>query len=158
MFAIRRILHPTDFSPPAKAALRLACSLAEDYGAELTLIHVWDPLIVTGEKPHPHLPTNSLEEALAWLDAVEVAAPSVRSFRHLVVGNPVNEIVLEAKEGAADLIVMGTRGRTGLNRLLMGSVAEGVLRKAPCPVLTVRETPAADRTAWVAPDSELACV
>jgi nucleotide-binding universal stress UspA family protein len=157
MYAIRRILHPTDFSTAAPAALRVACSLAEDYGAELALLHVWDPHLETRDEQHPHVPANSLEEALAWLDAIELPAPSVRTFRHLVVGDPVNEIVLEAKEGAADLIVMGTHSRTGLNRLLTGSVAEGVLRQASCPVMTVRETPHAGEIGRVAPKANMVC-
>src|SRR5262245_29686943 len=157
MYTIRRILHPTDFSPAAIAALRVACVMAERYDAELTLLHVWDPEFATGDERQPYVPANSLEEALAWLDSIAIPAPAVRSYRHLVVGNPVNEIVMEAKEGASDLIVMGTHGRTGLNRLLMGSVAEGVLRKAPCPVMTVREAPDGRKTPDVKAKTEVAC-
>ena len=144
MDTIRRILHPTDFSAPSAAALRIACSLAENYGAELSLLYVWDPQVATGDEGHPHVPANSLEEALAWLDAIDVRASTVRVFRHLIVGEPVDEIVRQAKEESSDLIVMGTHGRTGLKRLLLGSVAEGVLRRGPCPVLTVRDTPRTD--------------
>ena len=156
MYAIRRILHPTDFSEPATAALEVAISMAEEYGAELSLLHVCEPLMVMAGEGFPQIPPNDAEEALARLNSIEVPLPPGRLFRHLVVGEPAAEIVREANEGSCDLIVMGTHGRTGLNRLLMGSVAEGVSRHAPCPVLTVREIPRRCEIDRVARKRELA--
>src|SRR5713101_8763383 len=103
MFAIRRILHATDFSAASSSALRVACSLAKDYGAELALLHVWEPLIVMGGEGYPQVPPNSIEESMAKLDAVQVSEPSIKLVRHVVIGYPVEEIAQEAKESGCDL-------------------------------------------------------
>jgi len=86
-------------------------------------------------------PDGDLREARVRLERLPVTGENVRAERQLVEGDPVSEILRVAREMPADLIVMGTHGRTGLERLLMGSVAEEVLRKATCPVLTVKRPP-----------------
>jgi nucleotide-binding universal stress UspA family protein len=138
MLAIRKILHPTDFSDLSRSALEFASALARDYGAELVVVHVHSPApvyapdgIVTGPIEDPY-------EVRAKLAQVRPADHRVKVEHHLLEGNPADEILKAARVTSADLIVMGTHGSTGLSRLLMGSVAENVLRKAPCPVLTVR--------------------
>ena len=141
MFPIRTILHPTDFSEHSRAATELACALARDYGARLYVLHVLPLTLAYGEGFAP--PAESpLEEIKLRLDQVGAAAPGVRIERRLFEGRPATEILSLARAMPCDLIVMGTHGRTGLGRLLMGSVAEEIVRKAPCPVLTVK-TPAA---------------
>lgn len=141
MFPIRTILQPTDFSAPSEAALLHACALAKDYGAEVVLLHVWEPLIVMGGEKYPQVPPNDVEETMARLDVLPVPEPSVKVTRKVVVGEPAEEIVREAKQRPCDMIVMGTHGHSGVARVLLGSVAEGVLRHATCPVLTVRSAP-----------------
>jgi nucleotide-binding universal stress UspA family protein len=131
MLPIRTILHPTDFSERARYALQLACALARDQGAHLTLLHVM-PVPLAQEK------MRYREEMEGELNRTEVPDPSVSVERRLEEGDPATQILGAAQEGGCDLIVLGTHGRTGLDRLLMGSVAEQVVRRAPCPVLTVR--------------------
>jgi len=140
MLAIRTILHPTDFSEQAEFAFRLAAALARDHGARLILLHVISgSAIVYGEGVVP--PLSLEDDRERWekeLHQLGVSDPSVPVEHRLKDGDPVTEILAVAEQSSADLIVMGTHGRTGLERLLMGSVAEQVVRKAPCPVLTVR--------------------
>ena len=140
MLPIHTILHPTDFSKQSEFAFQLACSLARDYGAQLYVVHVvTPPVVVYGEGVLPVEPAAyqaELRETLTRLHAVE---PEVRVLHRLVEGQPVDEILRLAKEIGCDLIVMGTHGRTGFGRMLMGSVAEKVVRTAPCPVVTVRQ-------------------
>lgn len=140
MLAIRTIVHPTDFSEPSRAALALACSLARDYRAKLLVLHVGlRPELMTAQGVFPLDPEDYTRELRAKLDSIVFTDPSVALERHLVLGNdPSVEICEFAKEHHADLMVMGSHGRTGLSRVLMGSVAEQVLRHALCPVLTVR--------------------
>lgn len=139
MLPIHKILHPTDFSDRAREAFRVACGLAHDYNAELIILHVVaPPSTFYGEGLVPEGPGSDLEEARASLREVVPAGFEVR-FRHQIEqGDAVAEIVRVARETGCDLIVMGTQGRTGLDRLLLGSVAEGVLRQAACPVFPVR--------------------
>jgi nucleotide-binding universal stress UspA family protein len=137
---LRAILFPTDFSEKAEVAFPLACSLARDHGATLVILHVarFDPLFIEGAMmpmPSPGY-RGELESKLRELRP-EILG--VRAEYHLVEGHPAVEINRLAKEYPCDLIVMGTHGRTGLGRLLMGSIAEEVVRKGPCPVLTVKE-------------------
>jgi nucleotide-binding universal stress UspA family protein len=139
MLPLHTLLHPTDFSDRSEFGFGLACSLARDYGARLVVLHVASaPTVVYGEGIVPPDPEDFLAEAKESLDQIEAPAEGVQLERRLEEGDPAAEIVRVAKEIGADLIVMGTHGRTGLGRLLMGSVAERVLRQAPCPVLTVR--------------------
>jgi nucleotide-binding universal stress UspA family protein len=142
MLPIRTVLHPTDFSPQAGAAFLVAGALARDYGARLILLHVKPPEIVYGEgyvlPPDPEVVRKELQEQL---DRLQPPGPGLRVERVLREGNPVQGILDTARETRPDMIVLGTHGRTGVSRLLMGSVAEAVLRKAPCPVLTVKAAP-----------------
>jgi nucleotide-binding universal stress UspA family protein len=142
MLAIHRVLHPTDFSESSDAAFELACALARDFGAEVVALHVVNlPLLMPVDGVLVPTPVDVAESVRGQLKQVRPADPRVVVNHRLAEGNPVDEILKAAREIRADLIVMGTRGRSGLRRVLMGSVAEGVMRQAPCPVLTVR-TPA----------------
>ena len=138
MLPIRTILHPTDFSEPSRFAFQLACSLARDYDAELIICHVIQPLIpLFGEGLIPPIPEGYEEEmgeALLRLQPPD----GIQAVHLLESGPPVEEILRVAKESRVNLIVMGTHGRRGLRRVLLGSVAEQVLRDACCPVLTVK--------------------
>ena len=135
MLAFRAILHPTDFSREAELAFQLAGSLARDHGAELIVLHVEPPAA-------PEI-TLGLQKEMIWEEfhQLEQTDPQVRELRircEFVEGDPARAILRVAAEAGCDLIVMGTHGRSGLTRLLAGSVAEQVLRQAPCPVLTVK--------------------
>jgi nucleotide-binding universal stress UspA family protein len=136
MSVIRTILHPTDFSEPAEAAFSIASVLAREHGARVIVLHVYPPPAFHGEvvdRRHGY-------EADLWhlLDRYQGTGPAVRVEHRLIEGRAAEEIVRLAEEEGCDLIVMGTHGRRGLARLLLGSVAEAVSRRAPCPVLTVR--------------------
>jgi nucleotide-binding universal stress UspA family protein len=136
---IHTILHPTGLSEESEAAFGLACSLARDHGARLVVLCVVPlPVILYGPPPEEYL--DHLWEQLAQTQARD---PQVRIEHLLVEGDPATEILRTAAEVPCDLIVMGTHGRTGLTRLILGSVAEQVLRQAPCPVLTVKAPPRA---------------
>jgi nucleotide-binding universal stress UspA family protein len=136
MLAVRTILHPTDFSERSQYALALACALARDYGARLIIVHVVRlPVVAYGEGIVP--PNPEVLRAAAQKELDQLLVP-VRAERRLEEGDVVGEILRVAREVHADLMVLGTHGRTGLRRLLMGSVAEQVVRKAACPVLTVK--------------------
>jgi universal stress protein A len=137
MLPVRTILHPTDFSDRSGNALALAQALARDYGARLVILHVAHTVpVFAGEGMVPVSPEEIRAEAEEQLRALRVADDQ-RVERRLEMGDAVTEILRVARELPADLIVMGTHGRTGLGRLLMGSVAEQVVRRASCPVLTV---------------------
>lgn len=116
----------------------MACALTRDYGARLVVLHVVAPLppLAYGDVVPPPDPESLLREAKDHLERLEVRGADVRAERRLEEGDPVAEILRVAREIDASLIVLGTHGRTGLSRLLMGSVAEQVVRNAPCPVLT----------------------
>jgi nucleotide-binding universal stress UspA family protein len=137
---IRTILHPTDFSPLAAAALPVACSLARDLGARLILLHAKEPpeVVLAELESLPPEPPDVLEALKRRLNDMELPVPGLRVDRLVVEGPAAGVIITTARQTAADLVVMGTHGRRGLARLLMGSVAEEVVRMAPCPVLTVR--------------------
>ena len=139
MLAVHTILHPTDFSENSQGAFWLACALARDYSARLIVLHVAPvPTVFYGEGMLPPAPEDLLVEPQAQLARLEVPHGDVRAERRLEQGDAVAEILRVAQEAHADLIIMGTHGRTGLARLLMGSVAELIVRKAACPVLTVK--------------------
>jgi nucleotide-binding universal stress UspA family protein len=131
MLHIQTILHPSDFSRCSNSALRLACSLARDQVAHLIVLHVVPSALAAEKKGFG-------EELGDELSQMAVPDQQVQIERRLEEGDPVTQILRVARESSCDLIVMGTHGRTGLGRLLMGSVAEQVMRKAPCPVLTVK--------------------
>ncbi|HKB04650.1 MAG TPA: universal stress protein [Gemmataceae bacterium] len=140
MKRIRTILHPTDFSPGSDAAFRYACDLALDYDARLVVVYAQGPVIPMGADGIIVSPDQNELRAVAekQLGAIHPANPAVRIERAYREGSATGEILAAAAEFKADLIVMGTHGRTGIGRLVLGSVAEEVLRKAPCPVLTVK--------------------
>jgi nucleotide-binding universal stress UspA family protein len=150
MLPIRTILHPTDFSGPSADALAVAVSLAGDHGALLMLLHVIGrPVFVDGTGLIPFDPASYRDEMRDKLDQLALRASGVRLEQRLAQGDAAREILHAAEETKCDLIVLGTHGWTGLRRLLMGSVAEEVVRKAPCAVLTVgaprpRETQAGE--------------
>jgi nucleotide-binding universal stress UspA family protein len=136
MLPIRTILHATDFSDSSNYALEAARALARDYHAHLIALHVEPPptMVYTDGFIPPDLGRRD-EFARAELERLPLPEEAERRFEE---GDPADAIVRAAEETHADLLVLGTHGRTGLGRLLMGSVAEKVMRKAPCPVLTVR--------------------
>ncbi|MGO9596745.1 MAG: universal stress protein [Isosphaeraceae bacterium] len=139
MLSIHTILHPTDFSTRARSAFDLACAVARDYGARLVVVHVKPPRMMGGEV-HALIttPEEVDRELRGELDKLQPHDASTKIERVLKEGDAATEILRMAKESSSDLIVMGTHGRTGLSRLLMGTVAEAVSRKAHCPVLTVK--------------------
>lgn len=140
MLPVHTVLHPTDFSGHSAPAFEVACALARDYAAQLVIAHVsLPPVQAIGDGMIVDLPSGWEEEARARLEAVRPTDPGVRFSHRLVIGDEADEIVRLAGDARADLIVMGTHGRGGLARLLLGSVAEHVMRTAPCPVLTVRQ-------------------
>jgi nucleotide-binding universal stress UspA family protein len=147
MLEIGTILHPTDFSEHSENAFRLACALARDYGARLMLLHVLPPpLVVYGGGPVVGEPEPTREEMTQRLRQLEAQARGIRVDSQVMEGETVEMILRAASETHSDLIVMGTHGRTALARLLLGSVAEAVLRQALCPVLTVKTPAASDLT------------
>lgn len=145
MMSIKQILVPTDFSEPSSRALAMAVELARTFDARLTLLHVWS------------IPTTSYAAGLSWpIDEMRSSAQGAlddllesTSKQHaqteaiLREGSEAKEVVETVKERGIDLVVMGTHGRSGLPRLVLGSVAEKVVRLSPVPVLTLHSQPAA---------------
>jgi len=137
------ILFPTDFSLASDAALQHAEALAKQSNARLLIVHVEEPpLAYGGGELYYGLPEPSSERILKMLEDVKPADPQVPFIHRLTMGDPAGEIVRIAGEEGAEMIVLGTHGRTGVTRLLMGSVAEAIVRRSPCPVLVYRETAA----------------
>lgn len=139
MLQLQTILHPTDFSDRSEYAFRLAGSLARDHGARLVVLHVMPPPVAYGETGFVMELQGYRATVEKELHQVRLPDPGVHVEYRLEEGNAASLIVEVASETNCDLIVMGTHGRTGLRRLLLGSVAEKVMRKAPCPVLTVKD-------------------
>jgi nucleotide-binding universal stress UspA family protein len=146
MIDLHRILVPTDFSKYSLSALKYGAAFAEKFGAELYLLHVVQNLAVVipdiiPVEPPLVPPTEQLKPAVyAAFDRLvqENALQGLTIHREVREGPPFYEIIRYAKEAHIDLIVMGTHGHSGLAHVLLGSVSEKVVRKAPCPVLTVR--------------------
>jgi nucleotide-binding universal stress UspA family protein len=145
MNRFQKIVVPIDFSAHSLEATRVAADLARRFGASLTLIHVYDPLIFALPDGLAWVPESTIaklfEAFRTELDsarklALEAGAPRVAT--QLLEGAVAVGIVDFAQGGAFDLIVMGTHGRTGMSRLFIGSTAERVVRLAHCPVLTVK--------------------
>jgi nucleotide-binding universal stress UspA family protein len=135
----KTILHPTDFSDSATEANRVAASLAREHNAKLILLHVAPrPVTSVAGMPVPPPPPIDWSGPKRELDAVIAGIKGVVIESRFVEGIPAEAIVDFAREVGADLIVIGSHGRTGLGRVLMGSVAEHVVRNAGCPVLTVK--------------------
>jgi len=145
MIRLKRILFPTDFSDCSRRAQEYACALAEQFQAELHVLHVLVDVALMMPEPGSMamMPQNYLLELKQTAEkALEgLLAPSWTQGRRVVratrMGNPFVEISKYASERDIDLIVIGTHGRSALMHVLLGSVAERVVRKAPCPVLTV---------------------
>lgn len=136
----QKILYPTDFSEAGRQALAMATSLARDSGATLIVAHVEEPpMAYGGGEMYYGVDQLDHEELRKSLAAVVPTDPAVPCVHKLLIGDPAEAILQLAEADHVDLIVMGTHGRTGLTRLLMGSVAEAVVRRAKCPVLTVKE-------------------
>jgi nucleotide-binding universal stress UspA family protein len=142
----RVVLHPTDFSPASRAAFTRAIAEARAAGAELLLVHVLSAVapFVGDEYMSPQTYTDVQRSMQAYgqtqLDKLvaKAKAAGARVRGLLLEGTTADAIVRAARGKRADVIVMGTHGRSGLGRLLMGSVAQRVVGTAPCPVLTVR--------------------
>jgi nucleotide-binding universal stress UspA family protein len=142
---LRRILVPIDFSDRSHAALTYAVALVEQFDAALHLLHIVEALVAAEILPRPLDPREDVEraiEARAWDDLRGLLPTADLERLHgelaLEWGTPFVEIVRYARAHEIDLIAMGTHGRGGVKQLLMGSVAENVVRSSPCPVLTVR--------------------
>ena len=145
---IRRILIPIDYSENSKAALAYGAELAVSFGASLDIVHVWDrPTYVTDavmvQRPgEAHKPIGELIRENAQKDMNEfmadVTLPSgVPAQTRLLSGDPASTLIAELKKGEHDLVVLSTHGRTGIAHLLLGSIAEKLVRLSPVPVLTV---------------------
>jgi universal stress protein A len=139
--AERKILFPTDFSHTSDAALELAASLARERGATLLIVHVEEPPAAYGEGGMYYgMADPATEDLQRMLAAIVPSEATVPHEHRLIAGDPSTAIPQLAADEGVELIVMGTHGRTGLLRLLMGSVAEAVVRRAPCPVLVYKTT------------------
>lgn len=135
----KRVLFPTDYSHLSDSALRYATTLAREGNGSLIIMHVEEPPIAYGGgEMYYGIPDPDRAEVRRMLEQVKPTDPAVPYVHRLVMGNPADEIVRLAEEENADLIVMATHGRTGIGRVLMGSVAEAVVRRAKCPVFTLK--------------------
>jgi nucleotide-binding universal stress UspA family protein len=137
-----RVLAPVDFSPTSSRVLELAGRVVATQG-EVVLLHVvdWVPTVVEGafvSVPNPRETKSFREDCLQKLEEQRRAHPDLNIRVEVVEGQAATEIVDFAQRMNADLVVIGTHSRGALGHLLLGSVAEKVLRRAPCPVLTVR--------------------
>jgi nucleotide-binding universal stress UspA family protein len=141
----KKILCPIDFSDASRTALETAADLARRHGGTLTLFHAYpvpgytfpDGSFVASSKMLDELAEQARRHLEDW-KAIATSLGLATVETATAVGEPAYEIISYAKEKVVDLVVVGTHGRTGLTHALMGSVAERVVRKAPCPVLTVR--------------------
>jgi nucleotide-binding universal stress UspA family protein len=141
MIHVKKILYPTDFSTYSNLAYFHAVGLAENYGASLTVVYVYTP----GSK---EAAGGDRRYWRSQLEQVRPTNPDIAVHHAFLEGDPAAEISRYAADAGIDVIVIGTHGRTGVDRLVMGSVAEKVMREAPCSVLVVklpRGAPAAER-------------
>jgi nucleotide-binding universal stress UspA family protein len=135
-----KILVPVDFSECSDAALDWATVLARDTGATLLIVHVETVPLTTGGGEYIYaIPEPPTQELLERLNKIVPKDPSVSVVHRLLAGDPADAVLRTAESEGVDMIVMGTHGRRGITRLLMGSVAEAVVRRATCPVLTVKQ-------------------
>ncbi|MCU0252663.1 MAG: universal stress protein [Vicinamibacterales bacterium] len=147
MLTLKTVLVPTDFSEASESALRYGKAMAEKFGATLHVVHVMEDLLAHAWAAEvyvssmPQLRDEIEKESRLRLGALltDGERKAFRAETALLAGNPFLEIVRYAKTHGVDLIVMGTHGRGPIAHMLLGSVAEKVVRKSPCPVLTVRE-------------------
>jgi nucleotide-binding universal stress UspA family protein len=143
VFAPKRILYPTDFSPCSKLAFEIACDMAKQNQSTLTILHVVETLgadnVTYGEAATKLEPESYIQTLTNQIKELVPPADSGIPVEHVVAeGEPAEQIDLFAAKNKIDLIIMGTHGKSGLRRLLTGSVAEQVMRKTPCPMLVVR--------------------
>jgi nucleotide-binding universal stress UspA family protein len=140
----KRICCPIDFSDASRAAMEVAADLARRFGADLLLLHAYpipgytfpDGSVVASPRMMQELADGAQRHLDEWRRVAEAAgAPRVGTAT--AIGEPAHEIVGFAADERVDLLVLGTHGRTGLEHALMGSIAERVVRRARCPVLTV---------------------
>ena len=145
---IQRIMIPVDYSENSKAALNYGADLAVSFGASLDIIHVWDrptyltDAVMVSRPGEAHKPIGELIRENAQHDMNEFLAqvnlPSgVPVSSRLLAGEPASALLAEMKKGEHDLVVLSTHGRTGFAHLLLGSIAEKLVRLSPIPVLTV---------------------
>jgi nucleotide-binding universal stress UspA family protein len=139
---LERILAPTDFSECSAQAVEYACELGARFQAQVQLLHVVESPMLAVPSPGAPLPASLLAEAEAAaareLERFGAGRGDVRIERRVIRGTPFVEIIRSARNERIDLVVIGTHGRGGIEHILIGSVAERVVRKAPCPVLVVR--------------------
>ena len=143
---IKKILVPIDFSDNSKNSLKYSVYMAKQFNAQLTLVYVVEPVIYPpdfsmGQVVFPatdHDMYNRANDELAKLAESEVP-PEIKVDTVIKTGKPFIEIIETAKEADSDLIIIGSHGHTGVEHILFGSTAEKVVRKAPCPVLTLRD-------------------
>ncbi|QDU29686.1 Putative universal stress protein [Anatilimnocola aggregata] len=135
----KKILLPVDFSTAGEAALKMATMLARDGGGTLIILHVEEPpMAYGGGELYYGLVEPDRTELSRMLHEIKPSDPSIPVVYRLVTGDPATSVVQAAEEEGVDFIVVGSHGRTGLGRLLMGSVAESIVRHAKCPVVTVK--------------------
>jgi nucleotide-binding universal stress UspA family protein len=142
---VKKILFPTDFSEGSDNALPYAADMAKHYGAKLCVLHVIQDITEATGWYVPHVSLDELYRDIEKNAAKEMDRYGVEELRGIkdierivVKGRPYDEILKFARGNKADLIVIGTHGRKGLDRVIFGSTAEKVVRDAPCPVLSVR--------------------
>jgi nucleotide-binding universal stress UspA family protein len=142
---MKTILHPSDFSKASRAAFKKAIEMAKTMRATLHLLHVMAPVPILGDgyispKTYDELLTSATESARQQMERLVKTARTagVKVTSTIVQGVPADSIVRAARAKHADVVVMGTHGRTGFSRFLLGSVASRVVATSPCPVLTVR--------------------
>ena len=158
MFKPQTILHPTDYSENSNYAFKVALSLAQQYGALLYVAHVVESMgpefVTVGEATKQRQPEGHLHRL--WNELRQINAPPDSSVvvQHILgEGDPATEVAEIARKYRCDLIVISTHGRTGLQRLLMGSIAEKIVRLAPCTILTIKRPPTSQRTPNLSPVS-----
>ncbi len=142
--SIKSILFPTDFLAGSQKALPYAVDMAKMYGVKLYVVHIiqdlshltgWSPINISHDEVYREIEDSALEE----IDAIFEGITDFHNFERVVIkGDPAEEILNFAKEKKACMIVMGTHGKEGLNRLIFGSTTDKIVRHAECPVLTVR--------------------
>jgi nucleotide-binding universal stress UspA family protein len=141
-FHIGKILVPIDFSEHSQKALRYALAFAAQFDAEVALVHIVEQMVYPGDWMYPPLAASDFaaekrEQMIERLRALD-AGSGVRTHHVVRLGRAWQEVIEIAREQKSDLIILATHGYTGLKHVLLGSVAEKIVRHAPCPVLSVR--------------------
>ena len=146
MLSFKVIVVPIDFSDHSLRALPYAASIAQKFRAKLKIIYVDEPSLQAADVAWVAVDEESIDEdhaarAIRTLEKIvlEQVPQDVAADAEVLSGDPIDKVVRYARDEGADLIVMATHGRSGLSHVLMGSVAEHIVRKAPCPVLTLKQ-------------------